>query len=238
MRNRLLLVFAATSLMVGMLAATDGREELERATRRTSQLDSYSFVTSYQLQGLRLLQAPYEVRGTWQRGIAYFRSESAGREAEVYRMNGRRVIRKQSGGWESAPSKGRDGREGGRGPKTPHEDLEALGSEVRAVSRSDGFEMVSSRRCVAYEAELTAQGTRDLIPLVGIPIDTSDGGKARIWVDDEGIIRKYSMVGDVKVTVLGRRFNLRATNTTELNDIGKTGPTPPDEVMRLLKAGK
>jgi len=232
MRIRLLLALCAASLLVGALAAKDDREELEKAARTMSQLDSYSFTTSYELQGIPPIEGPYEVRGKWQRGIAYFISESEGAKVEGYRMNERSVIRKQGGDW-IVPRKDR---EGGRGIGTPHEILENLHNQVRSVSRSDGFEMVNSRRCVAYEVELTAQGTRDLIPVAGIPLDTSNGGRARIWVDDDGFIQKYFMLADVKVTILGRRFNLRATNTTEISDIGKTRVKPPDEVMRLLKA--
>jgi len=238
MRHRLLLVLCAASLLVGALPVANDREELEKAARRMSHLDSYAFTIVYAFQGPALAPVPYEVKGKWQRGIAYFTSDLRGKEIEAYRMNERVVARKQGGDWEPVPPKGSGGHQRGHGINTPHEELENLRSSVRAVSRTDGFEMVNSRRCVAYEAEVTAQGTRDLIPVVGIPIDTSDGGRARIWVDDEGIVQKYAMVADVKISVLGKWFTIKAATTTEISDVGHAGVTPPDEVMRLLKAVK
>ena len=72
------------------------------------------------------------------------------------------------------------------------------------------------------------------MPTIAIPASPL----AKIWIDEDGIIRKYTLAGTPKVVFLGLTLTLKATKTTEIGEIDTVEVRPPPAVMRLLEAAR
>lgn len=234
------LLLLASALPLGSADAQgDDMAQVETAARRLAELTSYSFRVSYELTGIPLTRNSYVVTGRWERGIAHLSAESSGGAMELYLMNGRAVFRKPGGQWTTGSPDGAGRPEKREGMRLPHEDLANLRTTVKSLSRSGRSGLVNSKVCVIYAGDLTAQGERDLIPASGIRVETAQAqGKVEIWIDEDGIIRKYTPAGNPRVVFLGRRFNLTVAKTTEISEINEAPVRPPSEVMRLLGAAR
>ncbi len=242
-RGSFLLGLVVTVLLTGRVRTQgDDMAQVERAARRFAGLRSYSFRLSYAADGIPLMRTRYVANGRWERGIAHMSTESRSGPVEFYVMNDRTVFRRAEGQWETgaADDQGRDGRRGGAGGASgmglPGQDLDEVHAKFKSVRRSEQSEVVDSRVCVAYEGDLTARAARAMTQALALPAEGSGAqATARIWIDGDGIIRKYTVAGTPKVLFLGFTFTVRASKTTEIGDIDAVEVRPPAAVMRLLE---
>jgi hypothetical protein len=241
-RGSFLLGFVATLLLTGRgRAQVDDMAQVERAARRFAELRSYSFRMSYEVTGLPLMRQPYLLNGKWERGVAHLSSEGGGGPVEFYVTNDRAVFRRPGGQWQTGSADDPAGgeRRGISSIGLPGEDLDKVHTKVKSMRRSARSEVVDSRVCVTYAGDLTAQGERAIIEGLAFPVDTSEAnGTARIWIDPDGIIRKYTLAGTPKVVLLGLTFALRATKTAEIGGVDAVEVKPPAAVMRLLEGAR
>ena len=242
-RGSFLLGLVVTVFLTGRVRAQDDdMAQVERAARRFAGLRSYSFRLSYAADGIPLMRTRYVADGRWERGIAHMSIESRSGPVEFYVTNDRTVFRRPGGQWETGATddQGRDdrrGRAGGvSGMGLPGQDLDEVHAKFKSMRRSERSEVVDSRVCVAYAGDLTAQAVRAITQVLALPVETSGAQTtARIWIDGDGMIRKYTLEAAPKVLFLGLAFTVRASKTAEIGDIDAVEVRPPAAVMRLLE---
>jgi len=233
----------ATLFLAGRVRAQgDDMAHVERAARRFAGLRSYSFRLSYAAEGIPLMRTHYVADGRWERGVAHMSTEGRGGPFEFYVMNDRTVVRRPGGQWETAVADGqgreeRKGKSGGVfGMGLPGQDLDEIHAKFTSMRRSERSEVVDSRVCVAYAGALTAKAVRAITGALGLPVEPSGTeATARIWIDEDGIIRRYTLEGTPKLLFLGLAFTVRVRKTAEIGDIDAVEVNPPAAVMRLLE---
>ncbi len=223
-------------------APFDDKEDLAKAAKKATEMESYKFKMTMELEGVPMAQGPIEFTGEHQKDTTHISGEVNGQEFEAYKKGKKAATKGQDGEWKA-------GGKGGRGGmamnisqvKAPHEELKEVEKKFEKIKKADKKETVNSKECTIYEGDLTEEAAKDIIPggggrMAGNAAEITGTGK--IFVDADGVIQKVVFVSSIKVSIQGQDLDITMTRTTEVSDIGKTEIKVPEEVAKLLEEEK
>jgi hypothetical protein len=242
MKARMGLVLGlALALSRSVIAAPfDDKEDLAKAAKKATEMESYKFKMTIELEGLPMVQGPIEFSGEYAKGVSHISGEFNGQEFEAYKKGKKTANKNQEGDWVAGGKGGRGGMNASQ-MKAPHEELKDAEKKFKDVKKSDKKETVNSKECSIYEGELTDEAAKDALPGGGgrmLGANAEINGKGKIFVDGDGVIQKMVLVSEIKASIQGQDLEITATRTTELHDIGKAEVKVPDDVAKLLEEEK
>jgi hypothetical protein len=127
---------------------------------------------------------------------------------------------------------------GGRA-RAPHEDFKDFGSKLEKVTKSDKKETIGEYECDVYNADLTEDAAKALLPGGGMmgrmqqQAEIEIKGKGKFWVMD-GAIVKSELTASLVGSFQGNDFEMSATRTTSIFDIDKTKVTIPEDAKKAI----
>jgi hypothetical protein len=217
----------AAVLIVAPLAIANGDDELPKSFGKSSMLERYTF----QIEN-KVGDGVAAVEGTYQKGQpVYLQAE----RIPFYKA-GDVLVYKQGDAWkrtkrgiESDPLLILGASAKVTAARLPHEELAALAKCLKETKKGDKKE----NSCSVYSGDLTAEGARKLAPSEFQ--DVARGGTARVWVNEDGAVVKYTMTIQVK----GKRGNAEVDGTVEktvkLGDIGTAKVEVPEAAKKALE---
>ncbi len=230
----------ALALAAG-LAFADEKEDVAKAAKKASELESYSFKMALEIEGAPMPMDPIEFTGKHQKDVGTYISGSAmGRDIEAYKKGEKVASKNQDGEWQLGGPGGR-GRGMGGELKAPHEEIAGVEKKFKEIKKKDAKEAVDGKDCSVYEGDLTDEGAKDVLPgglgrMAGAAAEIS--GKAKVFVDADGLARKYVFVITVKASFQGNDLEITTTRAVDLKDIGSTKVELPEDVKKLFEEKK
>ncbi|GEM_PF-3023966 len=220
------------------IARADEKDEVGKASKKATEMPSYAFKVALELEGVPWANGPIEFTGAFNRDTAtYVKGEVMGQEFEAYRR-GEKTVVKRDGEWQLSE------RGGGRGMgmmsralKSPHDELKDMEKRFKEVKKGEK-KTIDGKECIAYEGDLTAEGLKDLLPMgrgmqnMG---DTEMSGKAKVWIDEEGTLRRYEITANVSFSFQGNPVEMKIARAIDLTGIGDTKVEVPKEVADLFE---
>jgi hypothetical protein len=232
------LVLAVALSGVASAAVRDDKEDLAKAGKKASEMKSFKFKMTIEMEGLPMMQGPIELSGEQEKDVTHISGEVNGNEIEAYKK-GKKTASKdpESGEWTKGGRGGRMGMNAGQ-MKAPHEELKEVEKKFKEVKKSDKKETVNEKECTIYEGDLTDDAAKEAIPggggrMMGGNAELS--GKGKIYVDGDGVIQKYVFVSEIKASFQGQDLEITMTRSVNFSDIDKTEIKIPEEVAKLLE---
>ena len=227
-------VFGATAFA----ARFDDKEDLAKAAKKAAEVESYKFKMTIEVEGSPMPMDPIEFEGEFAKGITHITGSVMGRDIDAYKKGKKVVTKNQDDEWTAG---GGGGAMGAGQIKAPHEELKGSEKIFKEIKKGDKKETVDSKECTIYEGELTDDAAKEMVPgggarMLGGAAEVS--GKGKIFVDEDGVIRKYVMVSNIKASFQGQDLDITATRSIELKDVGKAEVKVPEEVEKLLADDK
>jgi hypothetical protein len=205
----------------------DNAPGLLQAIRKTAAQDSYSF----HVQEKPSAGTDKGVKGTYQKGQPLYLEADA---VEMYRK-GDALVYRDGGRWlrsktgvQSDPLRILATTAKVRAARLPHEDLAELGKSLKEVRPADKDE--GDR---AYSATLDRAAAQKLARSEHRPV--AQGGRARVWVSAEGLVRKYEIVLELKGQLGNAQIDSSTTRTVSIRQAGKVKVEVPEEAGKALR---
>lgn len=218
----------------GTESRNGNKEAVAKAAKKASELKSYTFKATVQIEGSPVPIEPMEFDGAVQGDLSHIRGEVMGNEMEAYRKGGRTIVRNADGDWEEVEKEGPMGALN-RGLKPPHEQLKDFEKKLKDGIEKKGTEKVEGEDCDVYEGELTEKAIRSLMrDRAGILEQAEVSGKARVWIDGEGNVRQVETVIAIAMELQGNPLEMTVTGRTTLSKFNDTRIETPAEVRKLL----
>jgi hypothetical protein len=222
-------------LFIGSFGLADDKEDLANASKKATEMTSYSFSSHIEIEG-GPVPMDFEFNGKYSKETAtHVQGEAMGRDFEVYKQ-GEKVAIKREGEWSLESGARRGGmREMERA--VPHEELKEIDKKFKEVKKSASKERVGEKECSVYEGELSEKAVKEMIPMgrgMGAMENAEISGSAKLWIDEEGVIRKYEMSVNMNLDFQGNQLEMKILRSTELSGIGDTIVEIPSEVTSLL----
>jgi hypothetical protein len=257
-REEAVMRLAMTLATIATLAGTawaDDKEDLDRAAKKVSELQSYSFKYEIQVESpLGALpggQIP-AMEGKFQKEVGLH--ITAGDRGEFFRAGEKCFTRQGQNEWQAVESPPADGQQQGARPrgrrlggmifrnlKAPHEELAGFGKGLKEVKKDEKAEKVGDKECSVYGGDLSEEGIKNS-PLGkmmgqfgqfgGAGLDVS--GKAKAWVDGSGSLVKFEMTTKISGEFNGQAFEFSMARICEMSEAGKTKVQIPEGVQKLL----
>jgi len=207
------------------LLAGDAASDLEAAIVKGAKAESYTF----NVEERRGEGAGQPVEGKFQKDKpVYFKAD----KIEFFRR-GKDLVYKQGEAWkrsktgvESDPLLILGASAKARSTRLPHEDLAALGKNLREAKSED------EKGGRLFQAALTEEGAKKLARSEDASV--ARGGVVKVWTDAKSRLVKY----EIAIRLQGRLGNAEidgtATRTVTLRDIGATKVDPPEAATKAL----
>ncbi len=242
MRN--LLMGTVAWMLLGSVAVADDKDDVATAAKKASELESYAFKFTVEVEGAPMPMDPMEFNGKFAKETAaYVSGAMMGQDFEAYKKGEKVAFKGMDGEWELASGR----RAGGRGPmggmmlgrsmKLPHEELKDGEKKLKEIKKAEAKEKVGEKECSLYEGELTEEAVKELLPMGRMPGmgEAEISGKVKMWIDAEGVIRKYELTASMAIPIQDNQMNLKIVRVTEFSGIGETRVEVPDEVTKLFE---
>lgn len=235
----LLSVLATISAHAGPDAAA--AEELGKAAKAASELDAYSFTSKVTVIGFPMFNDPVNAEGTHKDGTTHVSGTYKKNKYEGFTRDGEVVSRRNDEPWArpDAPGGGMGAMSGIASQLTiiPHEEVRDLPGKLADVAKGEKKEDVDGHACTVFEGELTEEAAKSLIPPAAAAFGLSGDvvGLARIWVDDEGVVRRFETTAAIRANFQGQDLEIGMNRTTNITDVGSATLEVPPEVEELLK---
>jgi hypothetical protein len=221
----------------------DDKEDLGAAAKKATEAESYTFKSTIEIEGSPMPVDPIEFEGKHHKDAAtYLTGSMMGRDIELYKKGDKIVTKGMDGNWQSGGGGG--GGRGGRGLggmmsgalKAPHEELKDFEKKFKEVKKGERKENVGGKECSVYSGDLTEDAAKEMIPMgrMGGLGGAEITGSAKVWVDGDGVVRKYETVANLSIDFQGNQLELTVTRKTEISEIGSTKLEVPEEVKKLL----
>jgi hypothetical protein len=214
-------------LTMTLVALPEAKDDagLTAAVKKAAEMSSYSFtLTTDSGKG-----AGGVVEGKYQKGqpawlkadkVPFFRKG----EALVYQQGGQ--WKRSKTGIQSDPLLILGAVAKVRPAKLPHEELAGFAKNFKKVERS------AKKDFTLYEGTLTDDAVKRLVKSEFKSV--AQGGTARLWVNNKGLIVRYEITIQVKGRLGNAEVNGSTTRNVELSEIGSTKVEVPKEVGKLL----
>jgi len=204
--------------------ASDDDKDLATALQKAAAVESYAFKVAD--------KSGKAVEGTFQKDQpAFYQADKI-----LFYKKGDALVYKQGDEWkrsktgiESDPLLILAALANVRAARLPHEELATLAKnlkEAKKEGKKDGALAV-------YTADLAEEGAKKLAPTESQGVAKS--GQARIWVDKEGTVVKYT----ISIRLQGRQGNAEVNGTTEktvtLSELGKAKIELPAGAKKALE---
>ncbi len=232
--------FAGSALaMFFFLCSTvvaDENEELSKATKKTSALESYSFTMYIEIEGSPMPMDPFEFEGKNQGDILYLSGDLMGQDFEMFKKGDSVVGLNPDGEWEIAPEENGMGGEVSAGMmKAPHEELDKIEGKLEKVTKADEKQEVHGKACDVFSGTLNTDTAKDMLGNNQLAMMDADiSGIAKLWVNEDGLIVKIKMDIDIAMDFQGNEMEMTIVRTTTLSKLGKTKIEIPEEVQEIL----
>ncbi len=232
------MMHAGLAALLAVALAGGRDEELAKATKKASEMESYSFKTDTKIDGKGGKGlAPAAVEGRFQKDQpASFKLQGT----EAFRKTGVLVV-KEGEAWK------RLDRKKGEKPQKGQVSLLVLGSVKLPHEELADFEKNFEKSEKAVEGETTVYTgplTADAARTLASSGDKAAGkgraslaytGSARVWVNKDGAIAKYELTLKGKGTVKDKEVEVGITRTVELTEIGTTKVEVPEGAKKALE---
>ena len=246
-----LIVVAALALLAGRAAD----EDLDKAAAKAAEMGNYTATVNTKVEGMgggggggggegRAPQ-PVEIQV---KSDAPVHLKSG--DVEAYRKGD--VLAVKSGDtWKRAerPQRGEGGGDRNaaaafrlRGVRAPHEILKELKSSAfKEVKRED------AEGSKVYSGDLTEEALKALRPQNrrgggggggGDRPAPKSTGKAKIWVNGDGVVTKYEVYVESTFEREGEEMTTKFTSTVEIKDVGSTKYDVPEAAAKVFEAKK
>lgn len=223
----------AAVLVAGSLGfRADDRDEVGKATKKSAEAASYTFKVTLELEGGPMgNNGPIEFTGAHNKDSAtHIKGELMGQEFEAYKK-GEKIVTKQNGEWQRGRGRGGMGMMS-RAVRAPHEELKEFEKRFKEIKKGDK-KSIDGKDCTPYHGPLSEDGVKDLLPM-GRMGDAELSGDAKLWIDGEGIIRRYEVNVSLSMTFQGNAIDMKISRTIDLTAIGETKVELPREVQDLF----
>ncbi|MDP6959049.1 MAG: hypothetical protein QF645_09570 [Planctomycetota bacterium] len=232
--------FAGSALaMLFVLCSTvvaDVNEDLAKATKKTTELESYSFTMYIEIEGSPMPMDPIEFEGKTQGDLLYLAGDLMGQEFEMFKKDETVVGLNPEGDWEIAPED--NGMGGGASAgmmKAPHEELDKIETKLEDIKKADGKQDVNGQPCDVYKGTLDTDSAKDMLGNDQLAMmDPDISGIAKLWVNKDGLIVKVKMDIDIAMDFQGNEMEMTIVRTTTLSKLGKTTIEIPEDVQEIL----
>ncbi len=229
-------LLAATSLM-----AAD-KDDVTSAAQKLAGADNYSWTTT--TEGGRGNATPSHSK-TQKDGLIWTEIATRGNTIEAYAKGGKATV-KGDDGWAAVDLTAAPQRGGGGGGGAPDparmagmrlRNLKAPSAEVTdLIGKTKEIAKVGD----AYAGDLTEEGAKAMLTFGGrrggggaAPTVANAKGSVKFWLQD-GVISKYQVKVSGTVTFNGNDRDIDRTTTVEINDVGATKITVPDDAKSKL----
>src|SRR6266851_935642 len=201
MRSSPIFVLAACLLVAADKSekASDDDKELTTALQKAAAVESYAFKVAD--------KAGKTVEGTFQKDQPVFYQA----DKIPFYKKGDALVYKQGDEWkrsktgvESDPLLILAASAQVRSVRLPHEELATLAKNLKEAKKEDKKES----GLTVYSADLAEDGAKKLAPTESQGV--AKGGQAKIWVDKEGAVVKYT----INIRLQGRQGNAEVNGTT------------------------
>lgn len=238
--RKIVTAMSALFLFSSLSFAGDDKEDLGKASKKATEMKSYTFKATIEVDGSPMPMDPIELNGTHNNDAATHVSGSImGQDFEAYKKGEKLVTKGQDGEWTSGGGGGR-GMGGGmmaRAIKTPHEELKDLETKFKEIKKADAKELVGETDCTVYSGDLTDEAAKDMMPMgrgMGGMGNAEITGKGKVWVNPDGVIVKYQFDIALSLDFQGNALEITVLRTTELSKIDDTKVEVPEEVQKLF----
>tara|TARA_Y100000588_G_scaffold347490_1_gene396331 strand:+ start:100 stop:876 length:777 start_codon:yes stop_codon:yes gene_type:complete len=222
-------------LLCSSVAANDS-EDISKATKKTSTLDSYSFTMYIEIEGSPMPMDPFEFEGKNQDGVLHLAGDLMGQEFEMFKKGDTVVGLNPEGDWEIAPED--NGMGGGANAgmmKAPHEELQQIDGKLEDIKKHDEKKDVNGQSCDVYSGTLNTESATDMLGNNSLAMMDADiSGTAKLWVNADGYIVKVKMDIDIAMDFQGNEMEMTIVRTTTLSKLGKTKIEIPEEVQEIM----
>jgi len=216
-------------------ALTLQAEELSAATKKASDMPSYTFKIDTKGDGKGVKAAP-AVEGRYEKDKAQSLKING---TDTFRKAGLVVV-KDGEAWKrlEKPPKGEKPARGSLtiqsfgGIKLPHEELADFEKAFEKIEKTADGELV------LYSGALTPEGART----AGSTGSKAEGkstltysGAGKVWVNKDGVIVKYEIAVKAKGTVREKEVEQSHIRTVQLSDVGATKVEVPEGAAKLLE---
>lgn len=233
-----------TTLALLALLAQD-KEDIVSAAKKLAESKNYSFQGTSKFDG----QLPFGGGGGGQQEIpeAKFSGSYDAEKALVMQTDtndyvkiGKVLVTRPRAEWrvvEEQPAEGGGGRgfgRGGRGmmgmfgraPAAPHEEFASFDSKIGSAKKTDKTETVGETDCTVYEADLSEDYAKELMPMSRM-LDRMGGGgeitgKARFWIDSHGNLAKIETTATLSADIQGNTIEVSSIRTVTISKVGST----------------
>jgi len=231
------LVIGLTGLLACTLSAADSspRGKLLNATKQLGDKPNYSWTTTTKEgDGSPGRVGPIEGKAE-KGGLTYLSFAVGAVPVEVY-MNGQKGAAKALEGWQTFDEIAQTGGTAAavvrylRVYKAPGAESAALSEKVKDVKEAEG--VISGELKEEAVTELLERGARrregQEPPKISGP-----KGSMKFWIQD-GVVTKYEVNVQGKVTAGDREFDVNRTTTVEIKDVGSTKLEVPAEAKAKM----
>jgi hypothetical protein len=213
-----------------LLAADKGEnnsddKELAAAIEKTASLESYQF----KVEGRAAQDA---VEGTYQKNQPIsFKAEKIEffKKGDVLAYKDGEEWKRTKSGVQSDPLRILSASAKARSARLAHEEAAILAKALKDAAKLDKKENGHT----VYSADLTEEGAKKLAPIESQNV--AKGGKAKLWVDKDGVVVKYS----ISIRLQGRQGNAEVEGTSEktvtLSELGKAKIELPEGAKKALE---
>jgi hypothetical protein len=218
-----LLVLASACMAAGNLLAA-GLDDVKGAAQKLAAADNYSWTQS--VEGT--LSPPPSSHGMTEKdGFTYLKFAIRDKTVEAYVKNGKGAIKAQDG-WQSLDeaAKGSGNPPGSflvgrvQSLRIPAAEAEDLAGNAKDLTKTEDV----------YAGDLTEDGAKRLLS-GGHPSEARNAkGSVKFWIKD-GVLTKYQIKIQGTVKILDNDIDLDRTVTVEIQDVGKSKVTVPDEAQ-------
>lgn len=224
------------AMTLGLAAAPAADDDLAAATKKTSEQASYGF--KIDAGGGRGKGRSVAVEGKFQKDQpAWFRVAGT----EVFKKVGL-LVYKEGEEWkryERVKGANKGDRKQRRANaaahleavKLPHEELAEFEKNFKEVKKAEQKE----NDCTVFSGELTEQGASSLGNTgARSKAQITCTGSAKLWVNADGLVVKYSIDLDAKGKAKDREVEFKVSRTVELSEIGSAKVEVPEAAKKLL----
>jgi len=229
------------SLLAGALLATaaDLKDDVKAAAQKLAAKGSYSWKSTTDM-GPNARFRPGPTEGKTQKDGCVHLTMTRGDNTTEAILKGDKGAVKMDAGWQSleelSQSEGGDGRPPGRflagmlrNIKAPAVQAEELLGKVKELKKTEE----------GCGGDLTEQGAKDQMTF-GRPRAGGDGpaisdakGSVKFWIKD-GLLVKYELKVQGKITLNDRDMDVDRTTTVEIKNVGSTKVELPDEAKKKM----
>jgi hypothetical protein len=222
----LLVIATALAATANLFAA--GLDDVKSAAQKLAASDNYSWTQS--MESTQFSPPPSHGK-TEKGGFTYMKFAMRDNTVEAYVKGGKGAIKTEDG-WQSLDEAANASGDNGRfrfmarrmqALKVPAAEAEDLATKSKELTKTEGV----------YAGDLTEEGAKSLLAFGGrrggqAPEPRNAKGTVKFWIKD-GVLTKYQYKVQGTVTFNGEDRDVDRTTTVEIQDVGATKVTVPDE---------